>query len=289
MDRLKRPARIIGTVVGVLVVAAILIGILNALVADGKWTLGWSDYSYDDSLYQVGDGSIPADQLTSVDIDWIDGTVTLTSCKDSYVSLTESSESELPESAVVRWYVDENGALSIKYRNSSFFLGASKNKNKNLVVRIPEKYLENLKITVEGVSTNFIFSNLKADRVEASTKLGGISVLSDCAFTHFTGSVENERLQVRGMIDYLDLTSKGGEIVLEQLGDDAEIQTESGSIRLNLEEDASFSLDFETEKGRYVSDFVLTEENGYLVCGDGERELEVETESGTLYLKRKQD
>ena len=287
MDRLKRPARIIGIVVGALIVAAVIVGVLNALVADGKWTLGWSDYSYDDSLYQVGDGSVPAKEITSVDVDWIDGTVTLVSCKDSYVSMTESAEGELPESSRVRWYVDEDGVLSIKYRNSSFFLGASKNKNKDLVIRIPEKYLENLKITAKGISTNFIFSNLKADQVEATTKLGGIAVLSDCDFTHFKGQVENERLKVSGRIEYLELISKNGEIRIDCIGENTKIETESGDVSIELTEGDSFMLDFESEKGKYVSDLALVDQNGYLVFGDGERELVVETESGTLYLKKK--
>ena len=129
MKQFKKPLIILLIIVAALLVGAVILGVLNALVGKGKWTFGWTDYSYDDADYEVGDGSIPATRITSIDLDWIDGNVRIIACKDAFLSLTESTDSELTEASRVRWQVNELGELSIKYRKSSFFLGKTHNKN----------------------------------------------------------------------------------------------------------------------------------------------------------------
>ncbi len=144
MDRLRKASRIAGITVGVLIVGAIVLGILNALVADGTWTFGWNDYRYDDSGYTVGDGSVPAEKITRIDLDWIDGSVTVVPCEDMFISLSERSETPLTDETRVHWRVEENGVLSVKYRASSWFFGTGKNKEKELILRVPKAFFEEL-------------------------------------------------------------------------------------------------------------------------------------------------
>ena len=49
----------------------------------------------------------------------------------------------------------------------------------------------------------------------------------------------------------------------------------------------SISLNFNSEKGKYASDFALDEQDGRLLSGDGYTKLDVTTKSGTLYLSEK--
>ena len=93
--KLKRVLTILGITIGASLAVAILIGILNALVANGTWSFGWSDYRYDESGYEVGEGSVFSDDLTTLSIDWIDGEVRIVSCGDQYISLSETSDEKL--------------------------------------------------------------------------------------------------------------------------------------------------------------------------------------------------
>ena len=188
-DRMKKATIILSIVTGVLLLAAILFGVLNALIGDGQWTLGWNDYRYDDKDYEVGSGSIPTDRITGLEIDWIDGEVLIVSCQDTYPSITEESEdeTELPSSAQVRWKVDENGVLSIKYRKSSWFFGfGARDRDKTLILRIPEKMIDGLqKIDVTADSTNVVITDVLAARINVESKSGEVTLQlpEDASFT----------------------------------------------------------------------------------------------------------
>ena len=78
-------------VVGGLIVGAILLGVLNGLVGKGEWNLGWTNYRYDDTAYDVGEGSIAAPNVEKIDLDWIDGNVRVVLCQDAYISITEAA------------------------------------------------------------------------------------------------------------------------------------------------------------------------------------------------------
>ena len=114
-------------IIGGLVLGAILLGVLNGLVGKGEWNLGWTNYRYDDSAYHKGQGTIPAPALEKIELDWIDGSVTVVICQDAYVSVSESAPAELTEKTQLHWFVSEDGkTLSIKYRGSSSFFGTNK-------------------------------------------------------------------------------------------------------------------------------------------------------------------
>ena len=101
--KMKKPLMITAIVIAALVLAAVVVGILNATVAGGSWNFGWSDYRYDESGYRVGSGTIPAHNITAMDVDWIDGNVQIVLCDDSYPSVTESAKTELTEDSLLRW------------------------------------------------------------------------------------------------------------------------------------------------------------------------------------------
>ena len=285
---MKKAVKIVLIVAAVLVVGAILLGVLNALFGD-KWSL-WTDYTYDDSLYTVGDGSIAVENLTEIDLDWVDGSVTVVSCQDAYPSLTEKSENQLTESSLLRWHLSEDGKLTVKYRASSFFLGRGENKQKDLILRVPERFMEDITIRIHVSSTNVFLDRLGAKEVSVESDNGNVAMMSTSVFEDLAVSTKSGKLLISGVVTQkLELTSQKGEIRVESpvLPAESFVETKEGDIHLLLDSGASFALDFEEEKGKYVSDFDLTEQDGRLVVGDGDAKLNVKTKSGTLYLTEK--
>ena len=181
-------------IIGGLLVGAILLGVLNGLVGKGEWNLGWTDYRYDDSAYKVGEGTIPAPAVESIDLDWIDGNVSVVICQDAYISITEAAPAELSENTKVHWCVSEDGkTLSIKYRASSSFFGVNKDKNKDLILRIPEKLLGQIKnLTINAVSSNVTVSNIVVDNIDVKTASGNVTIELPEA-TAFTLTHESRR------------------------------------------------------------------------------------------------
>ena len=181
-------------IIGGLLIGAILLGVLNGIVGKGEWNLGWTNYRYDDSAYQTGEGTIPAPAVESIDLDWIDGNVTVVICQDAYISITEKAPAALNENTSVHWCVSEDGkTLSIKYRGSSSFFGTNKDKEKDLILRIPEKLIGQLKtLSINAVSSNVTVSNIIVDNIKVKTASGNVTIELPEA-TAFTLTHETKR------------------------------------------------------------------------------------------------
>ena len=165
-------------VIGGLLVGSILLGIINGIVGKGEWNIGWTNYRYDDSAYKVGEGSIATPNVETIDLDWIDGNVSVVICQDAYISITETAPAELTEKTQVHWCVSEDGkTLSIKYRGSSSFFGTTKDKNKDIILRIPEKLIGQINtLNINAVSSNVTVSDIIIDNIDVKTASGDVTI-----------------------------------------------------------------------------------------------------------------
>ena len=216
-------------VIGGLIVGAILLGVLNGLVGKGEWNLGWTNYRYDDSAYHKGQGTIPAPALEKIEVDWIDGNVTVVICQDAYVSVSESAPAELTEKTQLHWFVSEDGkTLSIKYRGSSSFFGTNKDKEKDLIFRIPEKLIGQLQtLNINAVSSNITVSNIIVDNIDVKTASGNVTIELPEA-TAFTLTHESRR----GGTPTVDfpVTREGNTYVSGTDGIKINVKTNSGKV-----------------------------------------------------------
>ena len=214
-----------------LLVGAVLVGALNGLVGKGEWNLGWTDYRYDDSAYTVGEGTVRAPHLESIDLDWIDGSVTVVICQDAYVSISESAPADLTEKTQVHWSVSEDGkSLSIKYRGSSSFFGANKDKEKDLILRIPEKLIGQLKtLNIKAVSTNITIVDLLVENTEVQTQSGNIEfqLAPDTSFIFVDKAMRNEK----PIIDF-SVAKVGNTYICGTNGGRIAVKTISGKVHI---------------------------------------------------------
>ena len=218
-------------VIGGLLIGAILLGVLNGFVGKGEWNLGWTNYRYDDSTYKVGEGSIASPNVESIDLDWIDGNVTVVICQDAYISITESAPADLTDKTRVHWSVSEDGkSLSIKYRASSSFFGTSKDKEKDLILRIPEKLLGQLNnLNINAVSSNVTVSDIIIDNIDVQTASGNVNVELPEG-TAFTLTHESKR----GGTPTIDfpVTQVGNTYVCGTDGIKINVQTNNGKVAI---------------------------------------------------------
>ena len=225
----KKIIKYTACVLGGLVLGAILLGVLNGLVGKGEWNLGWTNYRYDDNAYQTGEGTIAAPNLERIDLDWIDGNVTVVICQDAYVSVSESAPAELTEKTQLHWFVSEDGkTLSIKYRGSSSFFGTNKDKEKDLILRIPEKLIGQLKtLNINAVSSNITVSNILVDNMDVKTASGNVTIELPEA-TAFTLTHETKR-GGPPTIDF-PVTQEGNTYVSGTDGIKINVKTNSGKV-----------------------------------------------------------
>lgn len=225
----KKIFKYIAFVIGGLILGVIVLGVLNGLVGKGEWNLGWTNYRYDDSAYHKGQGTIPAPALEKIELDWIDGNVTVVLCQDAYVSVSESAPAELTEKTQLHWFVSEDGkTLSIKYRGSSSFFGTNKDKEKDLILRIPEKLIGQLQtLNINAVSSNVTVSNILVDNMDVKTTSGNVTIELPEA-TAFTLTHETKR-GGNPTVDF-PVTQEGNTYVSGTDGICINIKTNSGKV-----------------------------------------------------------
>ena len=243
--KLKKALKIVGITAAALVLVAVLVGILNALIAGGTWKFGWTDYRYDDTGYEAGEGSVTHDGITEIDIDWIDGRVEIVLCQDRYISLTERADGALTEEGMLHYRVSADGkTLSVKYRASSWYFGNSQNKNKVLTVRIPEHMI-------------------------ASGQLQSLKIKTDSG-------------DVRVNAKPVSVPAEGEEPLSFSLSK-LSVQTKTGDVNLMLSEDAPFTLKFDSKRDQKPTvSFDCTKKNGKYVFAGGGMNVTVVTDKGAL-------
>lgn len=270
---MKKLGKVILAVAAALVVCAVVLGLLNGLVAKGAWTFGWVDYQYDESGFTAGGASVTApnaDRLKRIEIDWIDGSVQVIPCQDICVSMTESAEGDMGEGNELRWKLSEDGTtLTVRYRKSSwFFLGTHK-ENKTLTLRVPERFFGQLEeLDVKVRSSQVTVTGLTLSTLRFSAEQGSLTV-RDCATSEILAATQGGSIGLSSPIcpQKLDLQTRGGDVTLA------------------LGTDASFALDWQTEGGNLISDLPLTSADGAYRYGEGKAELRVKTAKGDLQIK----
>lgn len=260
---------IISIVLGAILLAAVVFGILNATIGGGEWSLGWIDYRYDETGYEVGNGSVPSDRITKIDLDWIDGSVTVVACQDACISLTETAKETIPEASRLRWHLSEDGTtLTVKYRKSSqfFAFGAAK-RDKDLVLRVPERFFDELTLCLNVDSTKVRIEGIEAKQLDFEVGKGEL-VTVGCRF---------DRIAAESKSGKLDLGLTACPVA-------ADLVTDSGEIYLRLPASAAFTLDWDSEDGRVNSDFSYQKQNGKYVVGTGDASFSAKTDEGNIFL-----
>jgi len=274
---MKKVGKALLAVAGALIVCAIVLGVLNGLVAKGEWTFGWLDYRYDDTSYHSGSGSViapNADNLQKIDLDWIDGRVEIVACQDMCISLSESAESGVSEENELRWSLSEDGSvLTVKYRKSSWFFQGTHKENKTLILRIPQRFFEQLRelnVTVRS-------SEVTVTDVQVSA----------LRFTSESGSLTGKGCNV----DNLFATSKQGDIRFSTSAcpSTVDVTTQSGEVTLALPAESSFALQWSSKGGELVSDLPLTQTDGRYVCGTGAADFRVNSGKGDLLVEKAEE
>lgn len=252
MKKWKTPLLLTLLIMGVLVVAAVVIGVLNATVADGAITFGWTNYRYDGKGYQVGDGTVYGDAIERIDVDWLSGEVEIVACEDASISLTEQCQQELTDSARVRWCVSEDGkTLTVKCRKSGWFFGKG-GAEKKLILRIPVHMFSQLEsLTVTSANADVAMYDIAVSNLKVSCKKGNVEWCSAYA------------------PDVLEITAKDGNISLE------------------IPEQTDFCLTWESKRGNLSSDFPTVQEGNVYRVGDGTRAYRIVTPKGDLFLLAK--
>ena len=289
----KKAMRIIGSSVLILLAVAVVVGILNGLIADGTWSFGWSSYRYDEADFEIGSGTVYSQSITDLEIDWIDGEVKIVLCDDALVSLTEEIEGEVADTALLRRRLSDNGTkLTVKYRASAAFLGCdSTGVNKTLTVRIPKSMANMQSLTVTAESAVIISDGISATSFSVTSKTGDVTLSN--------GRAERLSIQtVSGKID-ADISVIGAATLVSKRGDLhlytqttptlLDLNTQKGNMKLGIPADCGFLLELDADTNRFACDRTLSNV-GELVYsyGDASSKIKLSAPKGSVSINTTQ-
>lgn len=285
------------------IAAIVCLGLFLALFSGCTPSFGVTGIVYADAdRYTAGGASL--DGVTHIEIEWLNGHVTLATHTGNTVSFSETANRELDEHTMLHYYL-EGTTLHIKYCESG--LRTLSQVTKYLTVQIPAS-LALGDVTVSAVSAGVRVEDITIDRVEVSTVSGGIyfgnTVVRRVKCESVSGDVEGNLPPVG--VDAVSVSSVSGNLRFSADVRDFSAETTSGDVSLSaklapsvlsiesisgnvtllLPENLSAILRFDSVSGSASSGIPHTVRDRKMIFGSGDGEYDVETVSGNLRIDK---
>lgn len=306
---------VVWSAVALLILTILLAGIAGSLFSNALGYIPFfrynasnnysSQYDYN-QLYTAGNGSVSATDITAIDIEWIEGAVTVLPADTDVITFSETSRYELEERYKLHYYV-RDGRLSIQYCESRAPLNFRYAFGKSLTVTLPRELYLNM-FQVEAVSAKVQMDAVNADTIQIEAVSGSLSVSNSAARTVNVDAVSGRIALESVTADSLTVTGISGETRIEQSqirnvncelvsgsiyiepgADVRELntQTVSGSIRLILPEHAGFTARYNEGSGHFRCDFpVEMKGKRTAVYNGGGAEFEFSSISGSVSIEQ---
>lgn len=181
------------------------------------WGSGFTRYRYEDeSRYSIGGASLSAADITAVQVDWIDGGVTVLTGDTQQVTFSETAPGNLKEEYRLRYYLD-NGVLRIKYCASGARLNFGRSPNKELTVVVPAS-LALAELHVNTVSGQISATNgMRADQLRLNTTSGSVRLEQVTGQNAVVNSVSGAVRLAEVTVPEISVESVSGEVRIEQV------------------------------------------------------------------------
>lgn len=280
---------------------------------------GSISYSYANASRYAAGGTVITGAVDSLEIDWIDGGVSVAYHKENTVEISETAKRNLSGAEKLHWWLDGT-TLRVKYARSETTITG--NPQKKLTVTLPESASVPLKsVEIATVSGSIRCVPLYAETVKLSSVSGSIN--AECAADDLNASTVSGKITLNasaneiklsatsGAVDAgighakaLDISSASGKIRVNateikkaeidsvsgaveaalQKTESLKIGTVSGAVRLSLPKDMGFTADFSTVSGSLNNAISAQRTGNRCVLGDGSAVINVSTVSGGLTL-----
>jgi lia operon protein LiaG len=251
---------------------------------------GGSGFSYNDDNYKIGDGEVPKDQVSEIEVNWTAGNVTIAPTMGDeatdVISFTEESGTQLDEDYELRYKL-EDGVLKIMFAKPNVkFQGIFQSLNKDLVIHVPVG-TELSDITIDTVSANIDLESITATNqfnlATVSGNIDGTQIIADVmAAETVSGKIRWNEATLRTV----SAESVSGEINVSFLTMPTNIQMEtvSGAMTLGLPENEGFKVDYDKVSGDFDCDFDVRINKNMAMYKNGVNKIDLETVSGNMKI-----
>ena len=246
-------------------------------------------------LPNVGSGSMPAQDVRDLEIDWMAGEVVVEVVPDEEadgaIVLEESASGRIPDNLRMRWGL-EGQRLVVATGPSQGLWGCSMaNSGTALTVRIPASTARSLgTVELNAASGRYELDGIGCERLAVSLASGRIDGAELAART-LEVSLASGDAQLRGSFpDQLSIDAASGDVTVaceSVTPARTDIDIASGDVLVELPEDAGFTARVDRVSGSFDCDLpgTMRDSDDQYVRGDGSSRIGVSMASGHVVLR----
>lgn len=245
-----------------------------------------SYYKYDNANKYIAGETELSNNITKIEIEWINGNVRIDYHNKNTVSFAEESKKELSENETLHYYL-EGTILHIKFAKSGKL--SSFNFDKELNVLLPET-INLSEIEIETVSANVEITQNYLNNAITELNIKTVSGNVDALLFKGANSINIESVSgdvsISASVVKADIETVSGDIDLSGCSkiDECELSSVSGQVSLGLISISTFTLEKETVSGNFECEFETKLQGDKLICGDGKGDYDIETISGDIKI-----
>lgn len=229
-------------------------------------------------------GTVDADQINKISIDWAVGSVTLQPGDVENITFQETGSFD--EDNAMIW--NQSGkTLEIKFSKPRVFFGISYNGSaKDLVITVPRDW-NCTELELDAASATVWIKDLTVGTVDFDGASGTLT-LENCAVDQLDIDTASGDVHFTGTLRELDCDAASADIVcvLENTPDRIDMDMASGDLDLTLPEDCGFTVSMDGLSTDFSSDFSTSSRNGSHIYGDGHCKITVDGMSGDVIIRK---
>lgn len=227
-------------------------------------------------------GTVDADAIRNLSIDWTSGSITIRPADVSAITLTE----QINGSSDSMVFLQTGDTLKISYwkDKNRFPFGAIP--DKDLIIEVPRDWQCDV-LEIDTASADVDTEDLTIGKVEFDGASGAFD-FRNCILDSLDVDTASGDIRFNGSLNVLDCDAASAdcEMVLHNCPSRIEMDMASGDLDLTLPEHCGFTANMEALSGRLESDFAVSRVDGTLVCGDGNCRIDISAMSGNVFIHK---
>ena len=228
-------------------------------------------------------GSVPADEIRNIEIDWVAGTITLIPDENATeIDFYEDGNVDTDHQMV---WKQSGDTLSIQYEQSKVYVGIQVTEaSKNLTITVPAGWICH-SLEIDAASAEVQVVDLTLGEVDFDGA-SGICSFENCIVDELEVDTASGDLFYNGQLETLKVSSMSAncEVVLTNAPKQIDMDSMSGDLNLTLPEGCGFSLAMDAMSSDFSTDFETVTKNGRHVHGDGSCRIDIEAMSGDVCI-----
>lgn len=231
-------------------------------------------------------GSVHADAIRNLDVEWVSGTITISPQEDIYEIIAMENNGNEKYQMV---YAVTGDTLKIQFCEDSIkfpSIGVNSTISKDLHIAVPADWNCN-ELSIDAAASNVTVNTLTINEVDFDGASGLMSFL-DCDVRDLDIDTASGDVEFNGTLKNLDFDAVSASFIgtIHNCPDQMEMDSLSGKLTLYLPSDCGFTVTSESLTGKIHSDFEISSHHKGIIHGDGRCKIDISGLSGDVSIKK---